>query len=111
VSLKTERKLRLFQDDAYVSIDLQQKILTVVRKEEEQPDGALPQVRIDERSFEQGDALKAEIESFLQCIRNGTAPVVSGEDGLRALQTAIRITGQVVGVNGPGSSPARSTIC
>src|SRR6202008_4266383 len=32
VSLKTERKLRLFQDDAYFSLDLQQKILTMVRK-------------------------------------------------------------------------------
>ncbi len=95
VSLKTERKLRLFQDDAYMSIDLQQKILTVVRKEEEQPDGELPQVRIDERSFEQGDALKLEIESFLECIRGGQEPVVTGEDGLRALQTAIRITEQV----------------
>ena len=32
VSLKTERKLRVFCDDAYLSIDLQQKILTVIRK-------------------------------------------------------------------------------
>ena len=32
VSLKTERKLRVFRDDAYLSIDLQQKILTVIRK-------------------------------------------------------------------------------
>ena len=32
VSMKMERKLRLFQDDAYVSIDLQQKVLTIVRK-------------------------------------------------------------------------------
>jgi predicted dehydrogenase len=96
VSLKTERKLRLFQDDAYMSIDLQQKILTIVRKEEEQADGALPQVRIDERSFDQTDALKMEIESFLECARTGQTPVVTGEDGLRALQTAIRITDQIV---------------
>lgn len=97
VSLKTERKLRLFQDDAYVSVDLQQKILTVIRKGEEPPVGEIPQVRIEERNFEQGDALKMEIESFLECIREGRRPVVSGEDGLRALQTAIRITEQVVG--------------
>ena len=30
--MKQERKLRLFQDDAYMSIDLQQKVLTIVRK-------------------------------------------------------------------------------
>jgi len=97
VSLKTERKLRIFQDDAYISIDLQQKILTMVRKTggEVLPD-ALP-VQIEERSFEQGDALMAEIESFLDCITTGKLPIVSGEDGLRALETAIRITEQVTG--------------
>ncbi len=94
VSLKTERKLRVFNADAYVSIDLQQRILTVVRKRVGAAGDALP-VQIEEQSFEQGDALRAEIESFLNCIREGRQPVVTGEDGLRALQTAVRITAQV----------------
>ncbi len=95
VSLKTERKLRVFQDDAYLSMDLQQKILTVIRKKppEAEP-GPLP-VLIEEQNLDQGDALKAEIESFLQCVQDGRAPVVSGEDGLRALETALRVTEQV----------------
>ena len=92
VSLKTERKLRLFQDDAYVSIDLQQKILTIVRKPPPGSDAAPGQVVIEERSYEQGDALKLEIAEFLRSIREGRPPVVSGEDGLLALETAIRIT-------------------
>jgi len=95
VSLKTERRLRVFQDDAYISIDLQQKILTVIRK---RPPGGEPSplpVTIEEQNLDQGDALKAEIESFLNCVRTGAAPVVSGEDGLRALETALRITAQV----------------
>ena len=102
VSMKMERKLRLFQDDAYVSIDLQQKVLTIVRKP---PAGAAAtpgQVSIEERSFEQGDALKFEIEAFLRSISEGRPPVVSGEDGLRALETAIRIT-QLV--QGAGAKP------
>jgi len=97
VSMKMERKLRLFQDDAYVSIDLQQKVLTIVRKP---PAGAAAtpgQVSIEERSFEQGDALRFEIEAFLRSIREGLPPVVSGEDGLRALETAMRITELVQG--------------
>lgn len=103
VSLKTERKLRIFEDDAYLSLDLQQKILTVIRKRSEAPaPGQLP-VSIEERSFDRGDALKAEIESFLGCIRTGAEPVVSGEAGLRALETAIRITEQV----GRNKAPAR----
>jgi predicted dehydrogenase len=96
VSLKTERKLRVFQDDAYMSLDLQQKVLTVVRKGDAPAEGELPQVRIDEQSFEQGDALKSEIESFLACIAEGKPPLVTGEDGLLALETAIRITQQVI---------------
>ena len=95
VSLKTERKMRVFEDDAYLSIDLQQKILTLIRKRPAPiTPGQLP-VTIEEQSFDQGDALKAEIESFLGCIRAGRPPVVSGEAGLRALETAMRITEQV----------------
>src|SRR5688572_5135573 len=95
VSLKTERKLRIFEDAAYISLDLQQKILTLIRKREGVPEpGQLP-VSIEEANLEQGDALKSEIESFLACIRNDRQPIVSGEDGLRALETAIRITEQV----------------
>jgi predicted dehydrogenase len=95
VSLKTERKLRIFEEAAYISLDLQQKILTLIRKRQGNPEpGQLP-VSIEEANLEQGDALKAEITSFLECIRNNRRPVVSGEDGLRALETAIRITEQV----------------
>ena len=96
ISMKAERKLRVFQEDAYLSIDLQQKVLTQVRKGASMATGEMPRVDIQEQSFEQGDALKDEIESFLECIAKGKRPLVSGEDGLRALQTAIRI-GELVG--------------
>jgi predicted dehydrogenase len=93
--MKTERKLRVFEDEAYLSIDLQQKILTVIRKRAT-PAGAgeLP-VIIEEQNLDPGDALKAEIDSFLNCARSGAAPVVSGEAGLRALETATRINEQM----------------
>jgi predicted dehydrogenase len=92
ISMKMERKLRLFQDDAYVSIDLQQKVLTVVRKPPEGSGATLGQVSIEERSYEQGDALRLEIEAFLEAICEERPPIVTGEDGLRALETALRIT-------------------
>ena len=95
VSLKTERKLRLFQDDAYLSLDLQQKILTVIRKGEGVGPDGMPQVAIDEKTYEQGDALKAEIEAFLAAVANGRPPPVTGEDGLLALRTAVSIGEQV----------------
>ena len=97
VSLKTERKLRVFQDDAYLSMDLQQKILTVIRKRDVVPgDQQLP-VTISEQSFDQGDALRAEIEAFLASCRGERAVVVSGEAGLRALKTAVTISEAVAG--------------
>ena len=96
VSLKTERRLRLFQDDAYVSVDLHQKILTVIRKGAGLSADGMPQVAIEENSYEQGDALKAEIEAFLAAAATGCAPAVTGEDGLLALRTAVNITEQVM---------------
>src|SRR5882724_157911 len=81
VSFKTERKMRVFEPDAgvYLSLDLQQKIMTLIRKRSPgDVQGPLP-VSIEEQSLEQGDALKSEIESFLDCIRTGRPPVVSGE--------------------------------
>src|SRR5450631_1611420 len=95
VSLKTERRLRLFQDDAYVSVDLHQKVLTVIRKGAGIGTDGVPQVAIDETSYEQGDALKDEIVAFLDSAATGCAPPVTGEDGLLALRTAVSIAEQV----------------
>jgi predicted dehydrogenase len=109
ISLKAERKLRVFQADAYLSIDLQQKLLTIVRKPAAIAEGEIPKVDLEERSFEQGDALLDEIRAFVDAVRRGSRPVVSGEDGLRALETATRIAelvGRGDGGGGPAGGPA-----
>lgn len=95
ISLKQERKIRIFQDDAYLSVDMQQKILTVIRKKDAAPVESPAQVSIEEENFDQGDALLAEIEAFLKAVRERSTPVVTGEDGLRALETAMKITALV----------------
>lgn len=96
ISLKQERKIRIFQDDAYLSIDMQQKILSVIRKKDANtPVESAAQVSIEEESFDQGDALRDEIAAFLYAVRTRAEPVVTGEDGLRALETATRIAEQV----------------
>lgn len=92
VSLKSERKMRIFQDDAYLTIDFQNKTLGVHRRGEGEMFPGIPEIDSQEMEFEQGDALLAEIRAFLDSIRQGTPPVVSGEDGLRALETAFTIT-------------------
>ncbi|HEY7754590.1 MAG TPA: Gfo/Idh/MocA family oxidoreductase [Steroidobacteraceae bacterium] len=110
ISLKAERKLRVFQADAYLSIDLQQKLLSVVRKPAAIEEGVPPKVDLEERSFEQGDALLDEIRSFTQAVRAGRRPVVSGEDGLRALETATRIAELVNRGSAAASGPGRAGI-
>src|SRR5579859_8081625 len=85
VSLKTERRLRLFQDDAYVSMDLQQKVLTVIRKGAGMGADGMPHVAIEETNYEQGDALKAEIEAFLESAATGQTPAVTGEEDRKSV--------------------------
>ncbi len=91
VSAKTERKLRLFQHDAYVRIDMHDNKVQVIRKTEGNATGGMPAFTGEEREFEAGDPLRSQIESFLATVKAGGEPLVSGEDGLRALECAIAI--------------------
>lgn len=95
ISLKSERKMRIFQADSYISVDFQNKKLAVFRKGSGEMLPGVPKVDMEEKSFDQGDALKAEIVSFLECVRTGAQPVVSGQDGKRALETALKISNKL----------------
>jgi predicted dehydrogenase len=75
-------------------------VLTVIRKGAEVGADGMPQVAITENTYEQGDALKAEIAAFLDSVATGSAPAVSGEDGLLALRTAVSIAEQVANSRG-----------
>jgi predicted dehydrogenase len=91
-SLKSERKMRLFQKDAYISIDFQAGEATIARKGAGEMFPGVPEIHIERRGFAANDALKLEIEAFLAAIRGERPVAVSGEDGRRALDTALRIT-------------------
>ncbi len=92
VSRETMRKIRIFQPDAYISIDYQARKISILRKGGMGfPVPGLPEIDMEERSFEQVDALLEEIRSFVDSVRNGTPPVVSGEEGKRALELALQI--------------------
>jgi len=91
ISLKSERKMRIFQPDAYISVDFQNKTFAVFRKGDGEMFPGVPNITKEEHSFGQTDALKSEIEAFLDSIATGKPPVVSGEDGRQALETALKI--------------------
>jgi predicted dehydrogenase len=91
ISLKTERKLRIFQPDAYVALDFHAKTGLVARKGEGEMMPGVPAIAIENRSFDPADQLALEIGGFVRAIRDGAPVPVPGEAGLRALELAMRI--------------------
>lgn len=95
ISRKRERKLRIFQKDAYLSADFQDKMLAINRKGETDNEAGFKDISHSELRFDDNDALNLEILDFINAITTGGQPKVSGEDGKRALETAIAITSQI----------------
>lgn len=85
VSQSPVRKLRAFGADRYVSADLQNARVRVVRR----TDGG--RIEQDERAFPHADALRDAVGSFVAAVREDRSPVVSGSDGRRALALAIEV--------------------
>jgi predicted dehydrogenase len=95
ISQKREQKLRIFQKNTYISADLQHKILSISRKGETDNEAGFKDINHEERRYDDNDALNLEILDFIAAIKNGRRPKVNGEDGKRALETAIEITSQI----------------
>jgi predicted dehydrogenase len=110
LALKTERRLRIFSSDAYVSLDYQKKYGIVARRS-----GNLAAIRdavarirageiedlsdlnyadlvhIEELKIDDTEPIRAELDAFIESVTTGKPPVVSAEDGLAAVETAERI--------------------
>ncbi|MCK5924398.1 MAG: Gfo/Idh/MocA family oxidoreductase [Methylococcales bacterium] len=92
ISLKMERKMRMFRPCSYISVDFQNKILTKHRTSDKEMYPGIPEIETEEFVFKESDALQTEINHFINCIQTNTTPLVSGEAGKHALATAIKIT-------------------
>jgi predicted dehydrogenase len=90
VSLKRERKLRVFQEDTYISVDFDEKTMRICRRVPGEA-GGLPAIDVEERSVEAGDALREEIRHFLAAVRTREEPLVSGREGLQAMEVAYQV--------------------
>ncbi|MFH0989323.1 MAG: Gfo/Idh/MocA family oxidoreductase [bacterium] len=105
ISQNKMRKMRLFQHNAYISIDFSQGLSEVFRLVDETDPSITPTMmlgKIDQGTkkriiaYEQPEvrevnALKYELELFLKSIRENTEPPVTGRDGLHALEVAQQI--------------------
>jgi predicted dehydrogenase len=94
ISAKSERKVRVFQRDAYLSIDFGQHQVTVARRTPPKEDGC-PGIELEVLDVDTSDALECEIRSFLGAVAEKRPPAVSGEDGRRALEVALRIVSDI----------------
>lgn len=82
------RKIRIFQDDAYISLDYMERTGRIFRKQ----DGRIAE---EELLIPEGEPLKLELESFLEAVRLGGKPQVPAEDSLEALKVAVEVTREV----------------
>lgn len=94
VSQKAMRKMRIFQHDSYFSLDFPTSSIDIARRNgAERDDQGFPRISVEERkTTAKSDAILAEIRAFLDCVRTGATPPVTGRDGLRALAVALEIS-------------------
>ena len=94
ISVDSMRKIRIFEENAYVSTDYsEQEVIVYHKKPGEIPEGLSPMewITIEPLEVSREEPLRLELTSFIECVRERRTPVVSGEDGLRALELAFEI--------------------
>ncbi|MCH8126552.1 Gfo/Idh/MocA family oxidoreductase [candidate division KSB1 bacterium] len=120
ISLKKMRKMRLFQQNSYISMDFLIGLTEVYALKELpqnmaattpipwgviEKDGYRKQITYEKKKDEEKNALKAELIAFVDAIQKGNKPIVTGEDGLRALEIADQILQQIKINNHKNSYP------
>ncbi|MHB8790873.1 MAG: Gfo/Idh/MocA family oxidoreductase [Desulfobulbaceae bacterium] len=94
ISLDNIRRMRIFQPGTYLSVDFSKKeVMSVSLKKEEGQAMPVPQIR--KQGFPEQDSLELELTDFIANVRNRTRPMVSGHEGRRALDVALRVVKQI----------------
>lgn len=114
VSFEPMRKIRLFSENSYISLDYHKQEAIIYKKSPELTPKSIITENTDVstikdlKNFVFGDLLKIErikmnnqeplrkeLESFISCVNNGKQPVVSGEDGINAIKAATIIKEEI----------------
>jgi len=122
-SFQAMRKMRLWSSEGYAMLDFMTKQGTLVRPSEQLRRGQLDLtgvdlsnpalvkehlfgtvLRVDQVQTEAQDQLKLELEDFVQAVRSGTPPKVSGQQGLRAMMLAGEVLRSIRGHQWEGDS-------
>jgi len=96
ISIKRERKIRLFQPDTYMSLDYQNQELYAYDRipNKKDPDGK-PDIVGGKVKIKKEEPLKAEIEAFVESVMTRSRPLVSGEEGREALKVAMMVQEEI----------------
>ncbi|MDK2971533.1 MAG: hypothetical protein PWP23_1288 [Candidatus Sumerlaeota bacterium] len=95
VTPKPMRKLRVFQENAYISLDYQKQTMEIHQRFKKRSNltGELPYfIQTKKVRVKRKEPLKLEIEHFLDCVRVGRVPQTTGEQAMEALDIVIKIT-------------------
>ena len=88
ISPEKMRKIRVFQEDAYLSLDYQSQTGEIYRRG---PTG----IARENVEIEKDEPLRRELQSFVECARAGSQPKVGGQQAAAALEVAIEITRRI----------------
>ena len=91
ISPEKMRKIRVFQEDAYLSLDYQSQTGEIYRRG---PTG----IARENVEIEKDEPLRRELQSFVECARAGLQPKVGGAQAAAALEVAIEITRRIAAV-------------
>jgi predicted dehydrogenase len=92
ISLKTERRMRLFAQDTYLALDFVNRRMTVIGRGTGTPLSGIAGFGIEEVAWQDHDALAAEHAAFVASILDGAAVLVDAAAGRRALAAALAVT-------------------
>jgi predicted dehydrogenase len=109
ISMKQMRKLRLFQRDAYISLDFLEKNAQVIRLYDKgagnapdvdnlmelETNNGTKLIHMEMPNIESVNSIKMELETFAKSISDDNVPIVSIEDGYKALEVAHQIIEQI----------------
>jgi predicted dehydrogenase len=97
ISNSTLRKIRTFQPDAYIAVDCAKRDIGITKLDgiPEVGPSEGPGVVTQKLTYPDSDPLADQIASFVEAVRSGSDPEVTGEDGLKALEVALKIIDQI----------------
>jgi len=89
------RSLRVYQPGACIAVNYATKEISVITRKPGFSDEGYPNEETTHFCFTEQDALAAELTDFVQNVRARKTPLVSGKEGRRALEVALRIIDQI----------------